>query len=564
MNISNLKIGARLALGYGLILMLVLILIVTTLFRFAEIGQVTHTLIDEDWVKADTTNIISSSMRANARRTMELIIVTDSQHIDKIFQYIAENKKTIDAGIENLDKLVRAEEGKKLLAEFKEKRLQYVTSFTKVGQLVRESKRDEATQLVMTETMPALDAALEPIFALSEFQKQLANEAGVKTEASIVFADRLMIGMGLAVVVLGVCFAYWITLSITRPLGKAVQVAETVAGGDLSSKIEVTSTDETGQLMQALKSMNESLVNIVSDVRSGTDTIATASSQISAGNIDLSSRTEQQASSLEETAASMEELTSTVRQNADNARLASQLAVSASQVASKGGEVVSQVVDTMDGINESSRKVVDIISVIDSIAFQTNILALNAAVEAARAGEQGRGFAVVASEVRNLAQRSAAAAKEIKELISDSVGKVENGSKLVGDAGITMQEIVQSIQRVTDIMGEITSASTEQAQGIEQINQAVTEMDTVTQQNAALVEEASAAAQALENQANGLLKMVSVFKLDERQQEPSPLSAVRSPKESIVLKTRQASLVETSKNKKLSYASTSNDNWDEF
>lgn len=551
-------------MGYGLILMLVLILIVTTLFRVAEIGQVTHTLIDEDWVKADTTNIISSSMRANARRTMELIIVTDSQHIDKIFQYIAENKKTIDAGIENLDKLVRAEKGKKLLAEFKEKRLQYVTSFTKVGQLVRESKRDEATQLVMTETMPALDAALEPIFALSEFQKQLANEAGVKTEASIVFADRLMIGMGLAVVVLGVCFAYWITLSITRPLGKAVQVAETVAGGDLSSKIEVTSTDETGQLMQALKSMNESLVNIVSDVRSGTDTIATASSQISAGNIDLSSRTEQQASSLEETAASMEELTSTVRQNADNARLASQLAVSASQVASKGGEVVSQVVDTMDGINESSRKVVDIISVIDSIAFQTNILALNAAVEAARAGEQGRGFAVVASEVRNLAQRSAAAAKEIKELISDSVGKVENGSKLVGDAGITMQEIVQSIQRVTDIMGEITSASTEQAQGIEQINQAVTEMDTVTQQNAALVEEASAAAQALENQANGLLKMVSVFKLDERQQEPSPLSAVRSPKESIVLKTRQTSLVETSKNKKLSYASTSNDNWDEF
>lgn len=530
MNISNLKIGARLALGYGLILMLVLILIVTTLFRFAEIGQITHTLIDEDWVKADTTNIISSSMRANARRTMELIIVTDSQHIDKIFQYIAENKKTIDAGIENLDKLVRAEKGKKLLAEFKEKRLQYVTSFTKVGQLVKESKRDEATQLVMTETMPALDAALEPIFALSEFQKQLANEAGVKTEASIVFADRLMIGMGLAVVVLGVCFAYWITLSITRPLGKAVQVAETVAGGDLSSKIEVTSTDETGQLMQALKSMNESLVNIVSDVRSGTDTIATASSQISAGNIDLSSRTEQQASSLEETAASMEELTSTVRQNADNARLASQLAVSASQVASKGGEVVSQVVDTMDGINESSRKVVDIISVIDSIAFQTNILALNAAVEAARAGEQGRGFAVVASEVRNLAQRSAAAAKEIKELISDSVGKVENGSKLVGDAGITMQEIVQSIQRVTDIMGEITSASTEQAQGIEQINQAVTEMDTVTQQNAALVEEASAAAQALENQANGLLKMVSVFKLDERQQEPSPLSAVRPPK----------------------------------
>jgi methyl-accepting chemotaxis protein len=259
-------------------------------------------------------------------------------------------------------------------------------------------------------------------------------------------------------------------------------------------------------------------VGIVGEVRQGTDTIATASGQIAAGNMDLSSRTEEQASSLEETAASMEELTSTVKQNADNARQANQLAVSASSVAVRGGSVVNQVVGTMGSINASSRKIVDIIGVIDGIAFQTNILALNAAVEAARAGEQGRGFAVVAAEVRNLAQRSAAAAKEIKTLIGDSVEKVEEGSKQVAEAGKTMDEIVDSVKRVTDIMAEIQAASQEQTQGIEQINQAITQMDQVTQQNAALVEEAAAAAQSLQEQASGLSQVVSVFKLGQEQQ----------------------------------------------
>ena len=268
--------------------------------------------------------------------------------------------------------------------------------------------------------------------------------------------------------------------------------------------------------MQALQEMNHSLVGMVGQVRSGTDTIATASSQIAAGNMDLSSRTEQQASSLEETAASMEELTTTVKQNADNARQANQLAAAASAVAVKGGAVVSQVVDTMASINDSSKKIVDIISVIDGIAFQTNILALNAAVEAARAGEQGRGFAVVATEVRNLAQRSAAAAKEIKTLIGDSVDKVAAGSKLVGEAGNTMDEVVASVRRVTDIMGEITAASVEQSAGIEQVNQAIAQMDEVTQQNAALVEEAAAAAHSLQDQAGSLAQVVGVFRLDGR------------------------------------------------
>jgi methyl-accepting chemotaxis protein len=298
------------------------------------------------------------------------------------------------------------------------------------------------------------------------------------------------------------------------PLGHAVGLARQVAAGDLTARIDVASRDEVGQLLAALKTMNDSLLKTVSAVRAGTETIVTASQQIATGNLDLSSRTEEQASSLEETASSMEELTGTVRQNADNARQANVLARNASQIAAHGGDVVSQVVSTMASINESSKKIGDIIAVIDGIAFQTNILALNAAVEAARAGEQGRGFAVVASEVRSLAQRSAGAAKEIRGLIADSVAKVDAGGRLVDQAGTTMQEIVEGITRVTDIMSEIASASAEQTVGIEQVNDAIAQMDSVTQQNAALVEEAAAAAASLEDQAATLARLVSVFKVD--------------------------------------------------
>ncbi|MES2890193.1 MAG: methyl-accepting chemotaxis protein, partial [Pseudomonadota bacterium] len=317
----------------------------------------------------------------------------------------------------------------------------------------------------------------------------------------------------LSAAVLGVALIVSIRRTV-GPLGELSQNVQAIGRGDLSGQLASVRRDEIGVITRDLEAMRRSLSRVVGEVRQGTDTIATASSQIAAGNHDLSSRTEQQASSLEETAASMEELTSTVKQNADNARQANQLAVSASGVAVRGGSVVSQVVDTMGAINTSSRKIVDIIGVIDGIAFQTNILALNAAVEAARAGEQGRGFAVVAAEVRNLAQRSAAAAKEIKTLIGDSVDKVEEGSKQVAEAGKTMDEIVGSVKRVTDIMAEITAASQEQTSGIEQINQAITQMDQVTQQNAALVEEAAAAASSLQEQASGLSQVVSVFRLD--------------------------------------------------
>ncbi|MDP3672593.1 MAG: methyl-accepting chemotaxis protein [Telluria sp.] len=350
---------------------------------------------------------------------------------------------------------------------------------------------------------------------LVQLEHQLARASFDSASAAFDKTLVALIAIVMAASAVSCAIALWISRMIAVPLRGAIVTAGRIAAGDLTSTITVPrSKDETGQLMQALKEMNGGLVNVVEQVRLGTDIIASASSQIASGNLDLSSRTEQQASSLEETASAMEQLTSTVKQNGDNARQANQLAVSASDVAVKGGAVVAQVVATMGSINESAKKIVDIIGVIDGIAFQTNILALNAAVEAARAGEQGRGFAVVASEVRNLAQRSASAAREIKSLIGDSVEKVDAGSALVNQAGITMDEIVASVRRVTDIMGEIAAASGEQEAGIGQIHQAISEMDDVTQQNAALVEEAAAAATALKDQTANLVQVVSVFKLE--------------------------------------------------
>jgi methyl-accepting chemotaxis protein-1 (serine sensor receptor) len=361
---------------------------------------------------------------------------------------------------------------------------------------------------------------------LIELQKRVAKADYEASQATFELV-RLVCLAGLAFGLVMAAVVGWLLVrAIVRPIERAVEIAGAVASGDLTQKIEVDSRDETGRLLLALKDMNAALVRIVTQVRGGTDTIATASGEIAAGNLDLSSRTEQQAGSLEETASSMEELTSTVKQNADNARQANVLAASAQQVAGKGGEVVEQVVKTMGAINSSATRIVDIIAVIDGIAFQTNILALNAAVEAARAGEQGRGFAVVAGEVRNLAQRSAAAAKEIKSLIDDSVEKVHHGSELVDQAGATMAEIVQSVGRVTDIITEISAASQEQTAGIEQINSAVTQMDQVTQQNAALVEEASAAAQALQEEARALAQAVGTFRLDA---SAAPASATSRP-----------------------------------
>jgi len=442
----------------------------------------------------------------------------------------------------------------------------------KATELGLANKNEEITRVLIKEIRPLQQKWMSELTDLIAQERRLNEKAGEDAQSTYDEARLEMIAIGVIAVLTGIGFAYWIGRSITRPLNDAVRIAQTVAAGDLTSNVIVNGRDETATLLLALKNMNESLVRIVAEVRTGAETIATASGQIASGNLDLSSRTEQQASSLEETASSMEEMTSTVKQNADNARQANQLAVSASDVAVKGGAVVLQVVDTMDAINESAKKIVDIISVIDGIAFQTNILALNAAVEAARAGEQGRGFAVVASEVRNLAQRSAAAAKEIKTLIGDSVEKVDAGARLVDEAGATMNEIVESVKRVTDIMGEITSASQEQTSGIDQINLAIAQMDEVTQQNASLVEEAAAAADALQGQAGSLRDSVSVFKLSTEEHVSAVTGSARTAPVNVAsLNARRALQPRTaqrraiaSPHKKIAAGSGSAEDWEAF
>ncbi|MFZ5575352.1 MAG: methyl-accepting chemotaxis protein [Pseudomonadota bacterium] len=419
-------------------------------------------------------------------------------------------------------------------------------------------------QATMVEAYPPVRAAAEKLI---QFQLDAAKRQFEESQSRYAMVRNLSIVVIVIGLLLAALVGYFTIRAITGSLRKAVHVAEAVAAGDLTQRIEVESRDEIGQLMQSLQEMNEALVRVVGQVRAGVDTVATASSQIASGNLDLSSRTEEQASSLEETASSMEELTSTVKQNAENARQANQLVNATADVAAKGGDVVGQVVTTMASIKDSSRKIADIIGVIDGIAFQTNILALNAAVEAARAGEQGRGFAVVAAEVRNLAQRSAGAAKEIKALIEDSVAKVDAGGHLVDEAGHTMEEIVTSVKRVTDIMSEIAAASQEQSLGIEQVNQAISQMDDVTQQNAALVEEAAAAAESLQEQAAKLAEAVSVFRLEAGVIQV-PARPAATPKALGASRAAPAKAPGTGRGiaapKKLAAAGGGNDEWEEF
>ena len=383
-----------------------------------------------------------------------------------------------------------------------------------------ESLNNEETPLWRQIRGELLDLIKAKNAAVAVEKVELANRTHAALAYSLLLAAGAIIG--------GAGVAFWLTRNVMRQLGGepdyAASIAASIAAGDLTRQIDVDNERNSTSLLFAMRTMQDSLAALVLKVRSGTDTITTASSEIAAGNLDLSARTEEQASSLEETAASMEELTSTVQQNGDSVRQANQLANAASEVATKGGAAVADVVGTMESINASAKRIVDIIGVIDGIAFQTNILALNAAVEAARAGEQGRGFAVVASEVRNLAQRSAAAAKEIKELIGDSVGKVEAGSRMVNAAGATMSEVVASVKRVTDIMGEIALAGQEQSAGIAQVNQAIAQMDQVTQQNAALVEEAAAAADSMQEQAKQLSSVVGTFKLATGAAPSRPLA----------------------------------------
>ncbi|GGC62979.1 methyl-accepting chemotaxis protein [Undibacterium terreum] len=514
MKFSNIKIGSRLAIAFGLLTVLMLGISAIGINRLSSNAESTKRIVFDRYAKVAMVNEIKSRANIGARALTAAVLAPNEQSRQQALQMLAESSKANTAAYDKLKNAIVSEEGKALLKTQLDAREKYSAVRNKAIKLLNEGNKEEAATVVLKDISDLQADYFAQVDKMVAFQEERMSADSDEGLAQANMAETLMIVLSGISVLLAVSTGVFITRSITRPINNAVDLAEAVANGDLTRQIEITSTDETGRLLGALKRMNNSLQSIVSQVRAGTDTIATASSQIAAGNLDLSSRTEEQASSLEETASAMEELTSTVKQNADNARQASQLAASASQVAVSGGKVVGQVIDTMGSINDSSKKIVDIISVIDGIAFQTNILALNAAVEAARAGEQGRGFAVVASEVRNLAQRSASAAKEIKTLISDSVDKVDTGSKLVEQAGQTMDEVVASVQRVTDVVSEISAASQEQSTGIEQVNLAIAQMDEVTQQNAALVEEAAAASQSMQDQAANLVEVVSIFKVD--------------------------------------------------
>ena len=517
--ITDLKIGIRLGLGFGLVLLLMAAMTALALARFSAIGAESGKILDRDWVEAASAATLNATTHANAQRTMELFLATDPERQGRLRQLITINKQSITAALATLDRLASTDEGRDLLARIKQERAAYVASFTKVDKLLQNGERDAAAQRLTVETLPDLDVLQGHVEELAAYQRKQVDQSGVAIRQAIATVQSLLLGVGLAALLIAAVFAWWLTRLITDPLNEAVKIAETVASGDLTSRIEATRNDETGKLLRALMAMNQSLVSVVGTVRRSSDSIATGSGQIAIGNQDLSYRTERQATNLQETAASMEQLTASVNANLETARAAAQLAMSASEVAVRGGVVVGQVVGTMELITSSSKRIGDIIGVIDGIAFQTNILALNAAVEAARAGEQGAGFAVVAAEVRSLAQRSAAAAKEIKTLIGDSVQKVEAGSRQVAEAGHTMHDIVAQVRRVSDMIAEISAATLEQSTGIGQVGKAVTMLDQVTQQNAALVEESAAAAESLKLQACELVDAVAVFRLENH---PAP------------------------------------------
>ncbi|HEY0488138.1 MAG TPA: methyl-accepting chemotaxis protein [Telluria sp.] len=523
MTNSGFSIRARLALGFGGVFVLMIILGALASARVNNIDTSLARINDVNNVKQRYAINFRGSVHDRAIALRDVVLSADAgatkPHTDlikKLEQNYTDSAGPLDAMFK--DRTDISDEEKAALAGIKESERKTQPLVARVIELRLADNVPEATALLSTQAAPAFVEWLASINRLIDLEEKMNKaEAGYASELASSF-QLWMLALCAIAIAMGLAAAWYISRGLLRQLGGepgyAAAIAGSIASGDLAVNIDTRHGDNSS-LLFAMKGMRDSLVDIVAQVRTGTNAIATASTEIAAGNIDLSGRTEAQAGTLEETASSMEELTGTVRQNADNARQANLLAVSASEVAVKGGAVVSQVVDTMASINESSKKIVDIIGVIDGIAFQTNILALNAAVEAARAGEQGRGFAVVATEVRNLAQRSAAAAHEIKALIGSSVERVEVGARLVDEAGTTMEEIVTSVKRVTDIMTEISLASQEQTAGIEQVNQAIGHMDEATQRNAALVEQATAAAASLQDEARALEQVVSIFKLDQ-------------------------------------------------
>jgi methyl-accepting chemotaxis protein len=516
-SLNNLRIGARLGVGFAILLILLCVVGGFATFQASKLNANTVDIADNWMVGARTLGDVRAAENGLRRASLRSVLETDAAKKQNQHTQHDAAQQQFETAMSAYEKTVTGPDEAQLAQRIRSTWTDYLTLDKQLLDLSEANNTAGASALATGDSSTAFNAAMDAVGKDVDFQVR-GSDAARNQAASTYHTALIAIGLAIAIaVVIGIVIAAVIARSIVEPMQKAVTVAQTVANGDLTSHIEAHGKDEAAQLLGALKHMNANLANLIGQVRTGSETIATGAGQIATGNTDLSSRTEEQAASLEETAASMEELTATVRQNTESAKQGNMLAANASEVATRGGDVVGRVVHTMREISTSSAKVADIISTIEGIAFQTNILALNAAVEAARAGEQGRGFAVVAGEVRSLAQRAATAAKEIKELINESVDRVTTGTEQVDEAGRTISEVVSAVRRVTDLMGEIAAASNEQHKGIEQVNSAVVQMDQVTQQNAALVEQASAAAQSMAEQARGLRDAVSVFKVSSAQ-----------------------------------------------
>jgi methyl-accepting chemotaxis protein len=513
MNFKNLRIGYRLGLSFGVIGALLLMIVALT---YARIGTLSHDIDATNnylYPKTVLANRIKDKVSEAVISMRNALLLNDPLQASVELESIETGAKIIVASLDKLEASAASQRDREFIQMLKQIRANFVEARTHFARLVREGKTAEAQTYLFATVNPAQQAYYGALDQLVAYEDELMTASGRVSGETAATTRYSVLGLALLALVVSAAVAVAATRTITAPLAYAVEIARKVAEGDLTSEIEVASADETGQLLRSLRSMNSSLLNIVSQVRDGTASISGVSHEIAAGNQDLSARTEHQASSLEQTTAAMAELTTAVQHNANSADQANVIASRAVGIATAGGAAVREVVDTMTSIDQSSRRIVDIIGVIDGIAFQTNILALNAAVEAARAGEQGRGFAVVATEVRNLAQRSASAAKEIKSLIEDSVQQVTEGTRLANHAGGTMQQVMEGVQEVAGIIGGISAASREQSAGIAQLNQAIKEMDQVTQQNATLVEQAAAASGALQEHATVLDQLVQAFKL---------------------------------------------------